>query len=44
MAIYPTREQIDELMKGPADQPVVMINLLHFKPRADASEGDASGQ
>ena len=44
MAIYPTREQIEELMKGPADQPVIMINLLRFKPRADASEGDASGQ
>ena len=44
MAIYPNREQIEELMKGPADQPVVMINLLRFKPRADASEGDASGQ
>ena len=44
MAIYPTKEQIEELMKGPVDQPVVMINLLRFKPRADASEGDASGQ
>ena len=44
MAMYPTPEQIEELMKGPADQPVVMINLLRFKPRADASEGDASGQ
>ena len=44
MAIYPNREQIEELMQGPADRPVVMINLLKFKPRADASEGDASGQ
>lgn len=44
MAIYPTREQIDELLKGPADQPVVMINLLRFKPRADATEGDATGE
>ena len=44
MAIYPTKEQIEELMKGPPDQPVVMVNLLKFKPRADASEGDASGQ
>ena len=44
MAIYPTREQIEELMNGPADQPVVMINLLRFKPRADAVEGEASGQ
>ena len=44
MAIYPTKEQIEKLLTGPADQPVVMINLLRFKPRADASEGDASGQ
>ena len=33
MAIYPSREQIEELMKGPADQPVVMINLLRFQPQ-----------
>ena len=44
MAIYPNKEQIEELMKGPADQPVVMVNLLKFKERADESEGDASGQ
>lgn len=44
MAIYPGKEQIEELMRGPADQPVVMINLLKFKERADASEGGASGQ
>ncbi len=41
MAIYPTAEQLQELMKGPQDQPVVMLNLLRFKPHADAShEGD----
>ncbi len=44
MAIYPNKEQIEELIKGPADQPVVMVNLLKFKERADESEGDASGQ
>lgn len=44
MAIYPNKEQIEELMKGPADQPVVMVNLLKFKERADESEGDTSGQ
>ncbi len=44
MAIYPNKEQIEELMKGPADKPVVMVNLLKFKQRADASEGDSSGQ
>lgn len=47
MAIYPTKEQIEELMSGPADQPVVMVNLLKFKPRADgagSSEGDGTGR
>ena len=44
MAIYPTPEQIKDLLAGPADQPVVMINLLRFKPRADATEGDATGR
>ncbi len=42
MAIYPTAEQRQELMKGP-DTPVVMVNLLKFKPKADESEGDVSG-
>ena len=41
MAIYPTGEQFQELMKGQQDHPVVMLNLLRFKPQADAShEGD----
>lgn len=44
MAIYPTPEQIKKLLAGPADQPVVMVNLLKFKPQADASEGDVSGE
>lgn len=44
MAIYPTPEQMQELMNGPADQPVVMVNLLRFKPKADDSEGDVSGR
>lgn len=44
MAIYPSNEQIEELMKGPSDQPVVMVNLLKFKQRADESEGEVSGQ
>src|SRR5262249_10005027 len=34
-AIYPTPQQIDTLLAGPADQPVVMVNLLRFKQRAD---------
>lgn len=44
MAIYPTPEQIKHLMEGPQDQPVVMLNLLRFKPRADASHEGDSGQ
>ena len=43
MAIYPTAEQFQELMKGQADSPVVMVNLLKFKSQADESEGDVSG-
>jgi hypothetical protein len=30
MAIYPTPEQMQSLLAGPADQPVVMLNLLRF--------------
>ena len=43
MAIYPTPEQIKKLMEGPADQPVVMINLLRYKPKADGVDAGASG-
>jgi uncharacterized protein (DUF1330 family) len=38
MAIYPTAEQIQTLLAGPADQPVVMVNLLRFKPTADGDD------
>jgi uncharacterized protein (DUF1330 family) len=44
MAIYPTRDQIQALLAGPGDQPVVMLNLLRFKPRADAPDEDVSGE
>lgn len=44
MAIYPTPERIKQLMEGPQDQPVVMLNLLRFKPRADASREGETGQ
>lgn len=43
MAIYPTAEQIAALLAGPDDQPVVMLNLLKFKPEADDASG-ATGQ
>jgi uncharacterized protein (DUF1330 family) len=46
MAIYPTPEQISALLAGPDDQPVVMVNLLRFKPQADGGEesGEAAYQ
>jgi uncharacterized protein (DUF1330 family) len=31
-AVEPTQAQVEALQKLPADQPVVMINLLAFKP------------
>lgn len=44
MAIYPTSEQIQALLSHPDDGPVVMLNLLRFKPQADAAaeSGQAS--
>jgi hypothetical protein len=44
MAIYPSPEQIQDLLTGPADRPVVMVNLLRFKPRADAPDEGLSGE
>ena len=44
MALYPTAEQIAALLAGPDDRPVVMLNLLKFKSRADASAGEMTGQ
>jgi uncharacterized protein (DUF1330 family) len=40
---YPDPEQIQELLRGPADTPVVMVNLLRFKARADAPDEGVSG-
>ena len=42
--IAPRPEQFQELMKGPADTPVVMLNLLRFKEMADAPDEGVSGQ
>jgi uncharacterized protein (DUF1330 family) len=44
VALYPTPEQIAALHAGPADGPVVMVNLLRFKPRGDAPDDDVSGE
>ena len=39
----PQAEQLKELMEGPADTPVVMVNLLKFKARADGANEGMSG-
>ena len=36
MAIYPTAEQFTELLAQDDGRPVVMVNLLRYKPAADA--------
>jgi len=37
-AIRPNKEQFLELMNAPDEGPVVMLNLLKFKPREGAAE------
>jgi uncharacterized protein (DUF1330 family) len=38
IGVYPTPEQIQKLLAPPDDgRPVVMVNLLRFKPTGDAS-------
>jgi uncharacterized protein (DUF1330 family) len=37
IALYPTREQIEKLLADPAPTPVVMLNLLRFKPGGEAA-------
>jgi uncharacterized protein (DUF1330 family) len=44
MAIQPTPEQFKELMEGPADSPVVMVNLLTFKKDATGDDAGVPGQ
>ncbi len=43
IAQQPDPEQIQELMKGPEDTPVVMVNLLSFKDRADGGNEEMTG-
>jgi len=43
VAQYPTGDKIKELMKGPAETPVVMLNLLSFKEVADGENQGLSG-
>jgi len=44
IAQQPVPEQIQELLKGPPDTPVVMLNLLSFKDRADGGNEGMSGE
>ncbi len=45
MAIAPTQTQIEGLMAGrDAAEPVVMLNLLRFKERADGIDDGVSGR
>ena len=44
MSIYPTPGQVQKLIAGPQDRPVVMINLLRFKSQADGPEKGMSGE
>ena len=43
MAIYPTPEAIKGLLASPSDEPFVMVNLLRFKPKADAPDEGLTG-
>jgi hypothetical protein len=44
MAIYPTREQLETVLAGPPHQPVVMVNLLRFRPAAEPPDEGLSGE
>jgi uncharacterized protein (DUF1330 family) len=44
IALYPTSEQLQALLEGPADVPVVMVNLLRMKPQADAPDAGLTGE
>jgi uncharacterized protein (DUF1330 family) len=44
IAQYPTPEQLQALLAGPPDTPVVMLNLLRFKEQADAPDAGVSGE
>jgi len=43
-SIFPTQEQFEELRALPADEPVVMLNLLRFRDRASAPDEGLSGR
>lgn len=39
MATWPTQDQLETFLAGPADRPVVMMNILEFKEEADGEPG-----
>jgi uncharacterized protein (DUF1330 family) len=41
-ALYPTPERIADLMRDGSDKPIVMLNLLRFRPKAQYADGRAS--
>jgi uncharacterized protein (DUF1330 family) len=41
-ALYPTADRIANLMAEASDQPIVMLNLLKFRERAQYADGRAS--
>ena len=43
MPIHPTQEQIQQLVSSDDDGPIVMLNLLRFKDRADGIDEGVSG-
>lgn len=44
IAQLPEPEQFQELMQGPQETPVVMVNLLSFKKEADGDKAGMSGE
>jgi uncharacterized protein (DUF1330 family) len=43
MPLHPTAEQLQELMGSTDDGPVLMLNLLRFKPMADGIDEGVTG-
>lgn len=43
MAIYPNPDQLKALAESTDDGPIVMVNLLRFKPMADGIDDGVSG-
>jgi uncharacterized protein (DUF1330 family) len=43
-AIRPNKAQFVELMEAPDDGPVVMLNLLKFKTRANGTDGSGASE